>query len=88
MCDGLREASLVTIKLMACSSPCLLVWWHQESRHSVNSGVVGEEGLGEEPLEALAVTNQGDSMFLSMHAELGSAMHASGVTAVACMNLD
>ena len=44
--------------------------------------------LGEEPLEALAVTNQGDSMFLAMHAELVSAMHASGVTAVACMNLD
>ena len=42
----------------------------------------------EEPLEALAMTNQGNSKFLAMHAELVSAMHASGVTAVAHINHD
>ena len=42
----------------------------------------------EEPLEALAVTNQGNSKFLAMHAELVSAMHASGVTAVAHIKHD
>ena len=34
------------------------------------------------------MTNQGNSKFLAMHAELVSAMHASGVTAIAHINHD